>query len=269
MISAKKNCPSSFYVLGSSSSGNCYIFNLSGSKIMVEAGFKPAEIVRRAVLSGTDTTDLMAILITHEHSDHALGVMGENNYFSKLGIPIYASEPTLKKLGEPSTGIAMHSGLPLFVSPNVLVMPFKVNHDAAEPLGYMILDRTADKRILFINDCSNLEFDIGKTIPFDMVFIECNYYDQALHIEMNKAEKEGNSALIKRYKRIHDCHLGLSGTLKILQSLDLSNCKAIFLMHLSDQNSRETKMVKAVEDAFPGINVFACRKEGGFEKCRS
>lgn len=260
-------CHSNFFVLGSSSAGNSYIFELSGTKVLIEAGFKASEINRRAVLVGTDLIDLKAVLVTHEHIDHAIGIKGEDHYFSRRRIPIYASKGTLEACGDPITGVPLKAMTPSFIGTDILVLPFAVKHDAAEPLGFVINDFRGGKRILFINDCSAIRADLS-SIPFDIIFIECNYFDQALHIEMHKAEEEGKMMLVKRYMRIHDCHLGLSGTRKILNTLDLSKCKAVFLMHLSDQNSRENEMLNTIRLDHPGLQVYACRKEGGIETCR-
>jgi hypothetical protein len=79
----------------------------------------------------------------------------------------------------------------------------------------------------------------------------------------NNAVKENDLQKIKQYKRVIDAHMGLNTTKKILSKLDLSKCKAIFLMHLSDRNANEYRMKLEVKDVVGKTNVLVCQKLGG------
>ena len=47
-----------------------------------------------------------------------------------------------------------------------------------------------------------------------------------------------------------------------LKKLNLSQCKAIFLMHLSDRHANENKFKETIFEA-TGINTYVCKKNGG------
>ena len=47
-----------------------------------------------------------------------------------------------------------------------------------------------------------------------------------------------------------------------LSTLELGQCRQIFLLHLSDNTSHEARFVQQVEAVAPGILVLACPKEG-------
>jgi len=63
-----------FTVLGSGSTGNSVLICTEKTKILVDAGLSAKETLRRLALVGVDYNCLDAILITHEHSDHAGGL---------------------------------------------------------------------------------------------------------------------------------------------------------------------------------------------------
>jgi phosphoribosyl 1,2-cyclic phosphodiesterase len=252
------------FCLGSSSSGNAYILKFTDPKtgdtkrILVEAGFPYRELVSRAVRQGALLSQCTSCLITHEHSDHAYSLKEVNERLCT----VFASEPTLKDRGvNPNQYNTMKDWVQTYVEPHVLVLPFLVDHDAPEPMGFAI--RSYGETVCFVNDCYRVLRDLSG-IKFDYVFIECNYEDRFMHIEYSDAKRDGDLALIKRYNRIFKAHMGLYGTQKFLSGLDLSKCKAIFLMHLSDRNAREQIMKQEVGKRYPNIKVFVCRKEGGF-----
>ncbi len=62
-----------FTVLGSGSTGNSVLICTEKTKLLVDDGLSAKETLRRLALVGVDFAELDAILITHEHSDHAGG----------------------------------------------------------------------------------------------------------------------------------------------------------------------------------------------------
>lgn len=252
-----------FYVLGSSSAGNAYIFkfnNDSGShSILVECGL-PLNVLRaKAIQQGVILDNCEACLITHYHKDHAFCIKEIMQLMS-----VFASRETFehfhlnvdeKNILEPNQS--------KFILPTIKVLPFLVVHDAEGSLGFCIGDDITKQTILFVNDCKTFHSDLSK-IKFDYIFIESNYLDQPFWIEFNKL-KTTNASMAKRYQRIHDFHMSLKYTIAILKTLDLSNCKGIFLMHLSDKNARERDMKLAVQNEFKNIKVLVCQKYGGIQ----
>src|SRR2546426_12158135 len=63
-------------VLGSGSTGNAVLIVANGTRVLVDAGLSARETARRLAAVGEDPTRLDAILITHEHGDHAGGLRG-------------------------------------------------------------------------------------------------------------------------------------------------------------------------------------------------
>jgi len=62
-----------FSILGSGSKGNCTYIEEGGTALLIDAGFSPKEIGRRLSVIGKDISDINAVFITHDHSDHIRG----------------------------------------------------------------------------------------------------------------------------------------------------------------------------------------------------
>ena len=80
-----------FTVLASGSKGNSTVVTGGRTRILVDAGLSCRELFRRMKLVGEEPETLDAILITHEHSDHVVGLAVTAR---KLGIPVYITEGT-------------------------------------------------------------------------------------------------------------------------------------------------------------------------------
>ena len=78
-------------VLGSGSTGNAVLIVAGGTRVLVDAGLSAREVARRMALVGEDAALLDAILITHEHGDHAGGL---RVLMKELECPVYISART-------------------------------------------------------------------------------------------------------------------------------------------------------------------------------
>jgi glyoxylase-like metal-dependent hydrolase (beta-lactamase superfamily II) len=78
-------------VLGSGSTGNAVLLVANGTRVLVDAGLSAREIVRRMAMLGETPASLDAILITHEHGDHAGGL---RVLIKELDCPVFISAKT-------------------------------------------------------------------------------------------------------------------------------------------------------------------------------
>lgn len=255
--------------LGSSSAGNCYLLQFSAENynqvIMVEAGYNWKEILRLVGIN--NAFDMLwntkACLITHGHSDHAKGI----KQLTFNDIPVYASEEVHKQYETTLRGKILKAGETKCIAPDIFVYPFKVEHDYPNSLGFIIKCSRTNETILFVNDCKYYEADLSK-FKFDYIFMECNYIDKQTRTIYHEALKAGDQVVVKQYERVINSHMSLATTTKNIAKLNLTNTKAIFLMHLSDRNANEYKMKLAIEKETIrkcGIKkqVFVCQRNGG------
>lgn len=232
------------HCLASSSAANAYVLDNGKSFLMVEAGLEYPKL-RKALT--TESIDLMQVggcLITHAHGDHCKGA----NDLSRF-ITVYASQETIDHLNLSYYKPLIESRWNI-INNEWKVIPFGVQHDIAGAYGFII--KSNDQCILFVNDTKLVEWNLS-SFKFDYVMIECNYNDELIDLTLAKNQRTINS------------HMALSTTITTLKTLDLSQCKAIYLMHLSSGNSNEKEMIQRVKEA-TNIDTFACQKYGGFNQ---
>jgi len=226
--------------LASSSKGNGYLVGDGETTLLIECGVSPS-IVRKKI----PLTDIDAALVTHEHSDHAGYVCKYLKYFK-----IYASKGTCEAIKSKSVVncrynllIADYKG---FKINTFNIIPFKVNHDAAEPVGYYIHSSVANENLVFITDTYYVSNTFDK---LNTIMIECNYSQEILdrNTSLNPVVK----------KRLLRSHFSLGNVKKFLKHNDLSKVDAIYLMHLSNGNSNERLFKKEIEE-LTGIPVVVC-----------
>ena len=131
-----------FVSIASGSSGNCIFVGSDTTSILVDAGISNKRIEQGLNEIGRKGSELDGIMITHEHSDHVkgLGVLAR-----KQGVPIYGTKETLdeitkiKSLGEFPREL-LHPIQPDadFSVGDLEIRPFKIDHDAANPVAYRI-----------------------------------------------------------------------------------------------------------------------------------
>ena len=130
------------------------------------------------------------------------------------------------------------------------IVPFTTFHDAAEPLGFLIKSRVDGDVLAFATDTVNLRY---KFPDLNILAIEANYDKNILE----RCEKMPEKV---RY-RITNSHMEIDTLCDYLRSLDLSRCREIHLLHLSDATSHEGHFINKVARAVPpGIEITACQK---------
>lgn len=236
-----------FRSLASSSAGNAYILEDGESRLLLECGL-PFRRLSKGL--GFDVTGLCGCLVTHEHKDHSRSFQE----LLKSGVPVWASDGTADALesGEITTLPAYEEGgyLPFRVGP-FTVLPFRTWHDAAEPVGYLVRGSDGDK-LAFATDTVNLNIRFPGV---NILAVECNYAEDILATRTRMPEKVRH--------RITNSHMEIGRLCSYLQGLDLSACRELWMLHLSDACSDEKRFVRAVKRCVPAhVAVAACPKGG-------
>jgi phosphoribosyl 1,2-cyclic phosphodiesterase len=230
-----------FKSLASSSHGNAYIVSDNQTKILLECGVSHKQLQK---LTGFTISDFKACLVSHEHKDHAKCVED----LLARGMAVYMSYGTAQALEADTASLIEH--MEQFNVGSLDIVPFSTFHDAKEPLGFLIKSRVDGDVLAFATDTVNLRYKFpGLTI----LAIEANY-DKCV---LDRCEKLPE----KVRHRITNSHMEIDTLCDYLSTLDLSECREIHLLHLSDATSREAEFVAKVEKTVPkGIKVKACGK---------
>ncbi len=242
-----------FISLASSSHGNAYLVDDGQSVLLLECGLsfrKLGQLVRGA---GYQLSGLSGCLISHEHGDHA-------RCWDKLagrGVPLYASDGTIAALeaGGAITPLAPEVGQNVSAAVQIgsfEVLSFRTFHDAAEPLGFLIRSRTDGDKLAFATDTGNLRYQLpGVTL----LALEANYQEEILACCTRIPEAT--------VKRIRYTHMEIGRLCGYLSGLDLSSCRELYLLHLSDASSDEAWFEECVRHVVPaGCRVIVCGRGG-------
>lgn len=229
-------------ILASGSSGNAYRISDGHTSLLLDAG-----IPMRAIQVGLDfqTSQLAGCFVTHSHLDHSKAAKD----LMKLGVDVYTSQGTIDACQLRGHRVKRVKSLEEIRVGTFKVLPFDVEHDAPEPLGFLFESTETGEKLLYFTDTYFLRY---KFQGLTHIMGECNYSREALQRSIDA----GHTAR-ERAPRIIKSHMSLETFLEFLEANDLSKVKQIYLLHLSDNNSDEEEFREAVQKA-TGAEVYVC-----------
>lgn len=213
--------------IASGSSGNCIIIDDGYSKLMLDAGISYRRIGKEVKLS-----EIAGVLITHDHNDHCQAVPE----LVKRGLRVIMSEGTRVSKSFDRVEICRHGEQIQVGSFDVLA--FNVEHDVAEPLGFLCWSSKTNEKLLYLVDCKRVPV---KFEGLTHVMVECNYIRSILdNRDIPPAAKY----------RIRNTHMGLEDVTAFLTETDRSKIREIHLMHLSNQSAEDDLLYKSITGKF-------------------
>lgn len=225
----------SIKVLGSDSSGNCYLLQCKNETLIIELGVSWSE-VKKAL--NYDLSSIVGCIATHRHLDHlkyaknALNC-GINVYSCQSVQNIHQEVKVLKK------GIKTKIG-------EFYVQPISVPH-SVECYAFIIEHKEIGK-CLFLTDASDFTYKIK---GLNHIFIEANYDEEIL------IDNACNN-IINR-SQSHN-HLEINQTLNIVKNNYNASLVNILLLHLSSINSNEEHFINRIKEELCFSNVYVAKK---------
>lgn len=235
-----------FESLASSSHGNAYIVSDRETRILLECGLSHKKLQQ---MSGFRLSDISACVVSHEHKDHS-GCVAD---LLAGGMPVYMSEGTAVALG--LEGNALEAAETVEHQKQITIgtidiVPFTTFHDAKEPLGFLFRSRLDGDILAFATDTVNLNYRFPGV---NLLAIEANYDKYILERCQRMPEKIRH--------RVSNTHMEIDVLCDYLRQLDLSACREIYLLHLSDATSHEGHFINKVARAVPPrVKVVTCPK---------
>ena len=231
-----------FCSIASGSSGNCIFVGTDHTSVLIDAGISGKRGTAGLHSIGRKPEELDGILITHEHSDHikGLGVLAR-----KYGIPVYCSAGTKKAmldqnmLGKVDAAL-FHEIVPEanFCLKELEICPFRVSHDAAEPLAYRLSG--GGKSVAVATDLGYYDdYIVGYLKALDAVLIESNH-------DVNMLQVGTYPYYLKQRILGFKGHLSNDNAGRLLGEILHENMKAVMLGHLSKENNYEALALATV-----------------------
>lgn len=247
-----------FALLGSGSRGNAMVVACGSTHVLIDCGFSVREIERRLVRLGLEAAALAAIVLTHEHNDHASGAPP---LARRHGIPLWLTRGTAEALGGAALngGLAIHhfGGDERFAIGDLELAPYTVPHDAREPCQFVFSN--GDRRLGLLTDAGHITTHIEARLrDCDALVLECNHDRDLL------ADSDYPPSLKARIAGPHG-HLDNEAAAALLAGLDGQRLQHVVAAHLSEKNNTPWLARSALGAALGGAaeRVAVASQDGG------
>lgn len=229
-----------FASLGSGSAGNCMVVEHANTRVLLDCGFGPKEIVLRLAKLALLPEQITGILVTHEHDDHAKGAF---KLAAKYNIPVWLSHGTRVMTARylPENAVVqlnvVDSHTPFEIE-HIEITPFPVPHDAREPTQFTFTDGQHKLGVLT---------DVGASTPYiervlsacDALVLECNH-------DLTMLQNGPYAHALKARVGGRLGHLDNQSAATLLSKLDNSKLKHIIAAHLSAKNNTQALAKQAL-----------------------
>lgn len=213
--------------LASGSSGNAYWIGNDRDGILVDAGLSAKRTAES--LHVLNTPPPLALLISHDHSDHASGA---GVIARRFGIPLYITHGTWQRLHR---RLGRIDDLHLFTPGDVLtigtyqIRTFPTTHDGKEPAVFVVEGK--QRRVGILTDLGTPDPGFTRLISrLDAVFLEANYDPEML--------KDGPYPWFLQ-ERIRSAagHISNAEAGELIRACQGRQLRRIVLSHLSESNN--------------------------------
>lgn len=240
--------------IASSSSGNCTLVSDGGTNILIDAGVSCRKISTALKELGILCSDISAVFITHEHTDHICGL---KTFEKQFGIPVMAPIAVARGITaaipeiecyikEISVGEELNIG-------SLSIRAFHTPHDTEESVGYKITD--GKKTFALATDMGHVSEEVlRELIGVDAAVLEANHDPELL--KTGPYPFHLKKRILSDYGHLSNRLCGL-----LAGRLFEHGAKNIILAHLSKENNTPELAYKTVakymseSGAVPGENV--------------
>ena len=226
------------WTLSSGSSGNCCWVKHKGQEILIDAGISRRAISNALKSLGSDLSNISAVFVTHEHSDHVKGIPMLTKYEQ---LPVHAVSETASMLKnvDPDCIVPHNPLYSVELSRDFKVESFVTPHDSNASVGYVIT--AGDTRFAIATDMGMCAKSVADALTgCEGVILEANYDAQMLH--------DGPYPLYLQ-ERIASRwgHLENKDSAKMAAYLAMNGTKKVLLAHLSEENNTPELALSAVQ----------------------
>lgn len=229
--------------LASGSSGNAFLLEAGGIKVLFDAGLNATNLEFYLQERGVSPSQLAAIFVSHEHIDHLRGVGALSRCYR---LPVVASAGTFRggafQFGSLPDKIVQPVGSEMYVGPQneVIVRTFSVSHDATEPSGFWI--EALGRHIVICTDLGCETDSIREALKAsDLLVLESNH-------DITRLWKGPYPPVLKKRVASKVGHLSNDDASRLTYELAQdARPRTIWLAHLSAANNTPMLALDAVK----------------------
>lgn len=215
------------HVLASGSSGNALVVVGKRGAVLFDCGLGPRVLAARLRAVGVDPQSIVALVLSHEHTDH---VKGLPHFQKRFSVPIWATAGTWEALGGvDSSGELLTLGKPAAVA-DLSVLPLPASHDAVEPAGFVV--EACGLRLGLLTDTGVVtELLVERLSGCHALFLEANH-------DLDMLRFGPYPPVLKQRIASRHGHLSNVQARDALERLVHPALRQVVAMHLSRENNR-------------------------------
>lgn len=216
-----------------------------GTRVLIDCGFGLRETAARLARLDLMPQQIDAILVTHEHGDHAGGVAP---LARRWQIPVYLTHGTARAhKAFAAMSLNCFDADAEFEIGALQIRAFSVPHDAAQPCQYRLTD--GGRALGVVSDLGHISANVVRALQgVDALALECNHDPRLLaagpYPPSLKARVGGDWG-----------HLANAQAAQLLAQLELSRLQHLWLTHLSEVNNSPAHALDAVAPVLDGLAV--------------
>lgn len=224
------------YSLFSGSSGNCIYLEDKNTRILIDAGGSMKKIGESLSRLSVSLSEIDAIFVTHEHSDHTKGLPMLAKHYS---IPIYAQRGVAKELylslldKSPADAASFARCIRTVETEeeyevgSLLITPFSTPHDSVESQGFVV----GERELGIATDLGHVSDSVRHYLTgCKSVILESNYDLEMLY-------NGPYPPYLKDRVASENGHLNNTDSARFACKLVENGCENLTLFHLSEENN--------------------------------